>query len=57
MNYDKIFENDINREFTYSSYPGNKMMIGKSSLQNALAILDKNEYYVLVTYSPEETLP
>ena len=57
MDYDKIFENDIDRKFFYTDYPGDKMMVGRISLKNAQARLDKNEYYTLVTYSEQETLP
>ena len=57
MDYDKIFEGDINRNFFYTNYPGNKLMAGKISLKNAIERLSKNEYYVLVSYSEGETLP
>lgn len=57
MDYDKIFESDINRKFFYSDYPGNKMMVGKISLENAIARMSKNEYYTLVTYQEGEVLP
>ena len=57
MDYDKIFEENINKKFFYTDYPGNKMVVGKISLNNAIARLDKNEYYILVTYNEGETLP
>lgn len=57
MDYDEIFENDINRKFFYTDYPGNKMVVGKISLNNAIARLDKNEYYTFVTYQEGEILP
>lgn len=57
MDYDKIFEQDIERKFFYTDYPGKKMMVGRIGLNNALARLSKDEYYVLVTYKDGETLP
>ena len=57
MDYDKIFDNDVNREFFYTNYPGNKMVVGRISLRNAIERLNKNEYYTFVTYTEEEELP
>lgn len=57
MDYDKIFENDLDKKFFYTDYPGNKMMVGKISLNNAIARLNKNEYYTLVTYNEGDELP
>lgn len=57
MDYDKVFENNLDRDFFYTNYPGNKMVVGKISLKNAKARLNKNEYYVLVTYNEGEDLP
>ena len=57
MDYDKIFENDIDRSFFYTDYPGKKLVAGKISLDNALARLSKNEHYVLVTYQVGDELP
>lgn len=57
MDYDKIFENDIERKLLYTDYRGAKMMVGKISLENAVARLSKNEFYTLVTYNEGEILP
>ena len=57
MDYDNIFKEDLNTKFFYTDRPGNKMVVGKISLENAKARLDKNEYYILVTYHEGETLP
>ena len=57
MNYDRIFDEDINRKFFYTDYPGNKIMVGRVSLKNAIARLNMNEYYVLVNYHEGEELP
>ena len=57
MDYDRIFENDLEREFFYTDYPGAKMVVGKISLENAVARLSKNEFYILVTYNEGEILP
>lgn len=57
MDYDIIFQDDINKKFFYTDYPGNKMVVGKISLKNALARMSMREYYVLVTYTEGETLP
>ena len=38
MDYDKIFEQDIDRNFFYTNYPGKKLMAGKISLENAKAL-------------------
>ncbi|MBQ2910545.1 MAG: hypothetical protein IJE53_07025 [Bacilli bacterium] len=55
--FDKLFEGDIDRKFFYTDYPGDKMMVGKISLDNAKARMSKNEYYTLVTYTYGEELP
>lgn len=57
MDYDKIFENDLDRKFFYTDYPGEKMVVGKISLSNAIARLSKNEHYTLVTYYEGDVLP
>ena len=57
MDYDNYFKKDIDDKFFYTDYPGNKLMIGKISLKNAIERLKKNEYYVLVTYGENEELP
>ena len=57
MDYDVIFNENIDRNFFFSSYPGNKLMVGKISLENAIARMAKNEYYVLVTYKDGQQLP
>ena len=57
MDYDKIFKDNLDREFFYSHYQGNKMMDGKISLSNAIARMKKGEYYTLVTYKEGEGLP
>ncbi len=57
MDYDKIFNEDINKEFFYTNYPGRKLMLGKISLENAKNRLSKNEYYAFVTYNEGEILP
>jgi hypothetical protein len=57
MNYDRVFNNDLDRKFFYSDYPGRKLMVGSISLSNAIARLNNIEYYVLVTYKREENLP
>ena len=57
MDYDKIYEGNIDRKWFYSDYPGNKLVVGKISLKNAMARMNKNEYYALVTYNEGETLP
>lgn len=55
--YDQIFEGNIDRKFFYTDYPGDKMMVGKISLENAKARMSKHEYYTLVTYTYGEELP
>ena len=55
MDYDIGFSE--NKNYFFTNYPGNKLMVGKISLKNAIARLPKNEYYVLVTYSKGESLP
>lgn len=57
MDFDQIFEENIDRNFFYTDYPGNKIVVGRISLNNALARLNKNEYYTLVTYQKEDKLP
>lgn len=57
MDYDEIFEQDIEHKFFYTDYPGNKMVVGKISLNNAIARMNKGEYYTFVTYQKGETLP
>ena len=57
MDYDKIFEQDIERKFFYTDYPGKKIVAGKISLENAIARLSKDEYYTLVTYCEGDMLP
>jgi len=57
MDYDEIYKDDIDRKWFYSDYPGNKLVVGKIGLKNAMARMNKNEYYALVTYNEGETLP
>ena len=57
MNYDDIFKDDITKKFFYSNYPGNKIIVGRISLNNAVSRLNRDEYYVLVTYKEGEKLP
>lgn len=57
MDYDKLFDQNKDVKFFYTDYPGNKLMVGKTSLKHAIERMDKNEYYVLVTYKEGETLP
>ena len=57
MNFDKIYEEDINRKYFFTDYPGNKMMVGRISLEHAIERLKKQEYYVFLTYKEGETLP
>lgn len=57
MNYDEIFEQNIEQEFFYTGYPGKKIVDGKISLNNAVARFSKEEYYTLVTYKEGDTLP
>ena len=58
-NYDKIFENDINKDFYFNApgYDGRKLMVGTINLSNAVERLKKDEYYTIVTYIDGETLP
>lgn len=58
-NYDKIFKDDINREFYFNApgYGGRKLMVGSISLNNAIERLKKEEYYTVVTYIDGEKLP
>ena len=32
MDYDKVFEQNIDRKFFYTDYPGRKMIVGRISL-------------------------
>ena len=57
MDYDKVFEDNISKKWFYSDYPGNKLVVGKISLKNAMARMSNGEYYALVTYNEGETLP
>ena len=57
MDYDKQYEDNVDRKWFFSDYPGNKLLVGKISLKNAMARMNKNEYYTLVTYNEGETLP
>lgn len=57
MDYNKIFENNLDRRFFYTDYPGNKMVVGTINLNNAMARLSKNEYYTFVTYQKDDVLP
>lgn len=57
MDYNRIFENNLDRNFFFSNYDGNKIMVGRISLGNAIARLSKNEFYVLVSYKEGENLP
>lgn len=57
MNYDKIFEGDIERKFFYTDYRGPKLVVGYISLEKAIQRLSKEEYYVLVHYREGEELP
>ena len=59
MNYNRIFDEKPDMEFFYNApgYRGNKMVVGRVSLENALARLDKDEFYTLVTYKDGQELP
>ena len=57
MDYDKVFAEDIERKFFYTDYDGAKMMVGRISLENAIARLSKREFYTLVTYYDGDLLP
>ena len=67
MDFDKIFKNNnmegfnnidaLNKHFFYTNYSGAKIMVGKISLENALARMSKNEFYTLVTYTKDDILP
>ena len=59
MDYDKIFAQDINKEFYFDKeeYPQNKMMVGTISYENAKARLSKGEYYILVKIHEGDILP
>ena len=57
--YDKIFKDDVNKEFYFNArgYEGRKLMVGAISLSNAVERLKKDEYYAVVTYIDGEKLP
>ena len=60
VNYDKVFEDNINKEFFFNlpEYGKlNKIMSGYISLRNAKERLNKGEYYTLVSYIDGEKLP
>ena len=59
VNYDKLFEDNINKEFYFNApeYSGKKIMSGYISLSNAKERLNKDEYYTLVSYIDGEKLP
>ena len=57
MDYDKIFEGNIDMKFDFNDFPGNKLIVGKISLGNAIARMSKNEYYTLVAYNEGDSLP
>lgn len=57
MDYDRIFEQNIDMKFFYTDYPGKKIVDGRISLENAIARLSKDEYYTLVTYCEGDILP
>lgn len=57
MDYDRIFEQNIDMKFFYTDYPGKKIVDGRISLENAIARLSKDEYYTLVTYCEGDVLP
>lgn len=55
--FDELYNDDVNRKWFYSDYQGNKLVVGKISLNNAIARLNLNEYYTLVTYHEGDVLP
>ena len=57
INYDEVFKEDVTKKFFYSDYPGNKIVVGTISLRNAIARLNRDEYYTLVTYRDGDKLP
>lgn len=57
IDYDEVFSDDLGKKFFYTNYPGNKMMEGKISLENAIARLNVGEYYTFVTYREGDELP
>ena len=59
MNYDKIFDQDVDRNFFYNEpgFRGRKLIVGVISINNAVERLKKDEYYTLVTYMDGEKLP
>ena len=59
MNYNELFNEDINREFIYNKegYPKKLLVNGYLDLDKAIKRLDKGEYYVLVSYHEGEKLP
>ncbi len=60
MDYDEIFNQDINIDFFYNNagYDGLKLLVGKASLENAMKrFQDKSEVFTLVTYYEGDILP
>ena len=60
MDYDRVYKEDPNRKSMFSDengFYGQKLMVGKISLQNAMIRIGHNELYVLVTYNEGEQLP
>lgn len=60
MDYDEIFNRDINVDFFYNKegYDGTKLLVGKASLENAMKrFKDKSEVFTLVTYHDGDILP
>ena len=59
MNYNKLFEEDIDKNFFYNAegYPKKILINGFIDLDKALKRLEKGEYYVLVAYQNVEELP
>lgn len=57
VDYDQVFSDDLDKKFFYTDYPGTKMVVGKISLENALARMSKNEYYTFVTCREGDILP
>ena len=57
MDYDEMYNKNVNMNYFFTNYPGSKLMVGKINLANAIARLSKKEYYTLVTYKEGESLP
>ncbi len=57
MDFNSIFEEDINYKFFFQDYLGNKMMVGRVNLEYAIERLKMNEYYSLVMYKEGDELP